>query len=44
MESDNDNVVLEPLALRFPVLEQFWWRRVIFDEFHELEAMGNTAV
>lgn len=30
-------------ALRFPLLEQFWWRRVVFDEFHELEAMGNTA-
>merc|ERR1719221_1509593 len=33
----------DPMSLRFPVLEQFWWRRVIFDEFHELEAMGNTA-
>lgn len=25
--------------LCFPVLEQFFWRRVIFDEFHELEAL-----
>ncbi|CAE8583771.1 unnamed protein product [Polarella glacialis] len=23
--------------LRFPVLEMFYWRRVVFDEFHELE-------
>jgi len=21
---------------KFPLLEQFWWRRVVFDEFHEL--------
>ena len=24
--------------LCFPVLEQVWWRRIVFDEFHELEA------
>lgn len=38
-----DDVLEDPFALRFPVLEQFWWRRIVFDEFHELEAMGNTA-
>mmetsp|Transcript_6007 Transcript_6007/g.10792 ORF Transcript_6007/g.10792 Transcript_6007/m.10792 type:complete len:1231 (-) Transcript_6007:113-3805(-) len=21
---------------QFPLLEQFWWRRIVFDEFHEL--------
>jgi len=25
--------------LRFPVLEQFFWRRIVLDEFHELEAL-----
>ncbi|CAK0829206.1 unnamed protein product, partial [Prorocentrum cordatum] len=25
--------------LAFPVLEQFYWRRMIMDEFHELEAL-----
>ncbi|CAE7582128.1 RAD5 [Symbiodinium sp. CCMP2456] len=29
--------------LCFPVLEQMWWRRIVFDEFHELEAIGDTA-
>eukprot|EP00439_Symbiodinium_sp_Y106_P051898 s5187_g6.t3 len=29
--------------LCFPVLEQVWWRRIVFDEFHELEAIGDTA-
>jgi hypothetical protein len=38
-----DDFVEQPARLRFPVLEQFWWRRIVFDEFHELEAMGNTA-
>mmetsp|Transcript_87401 Transcript_87401/g.280337 ORF Transcript_87401/g.280337 Transcript_87401/m.280337 type:complete len:1001 (-) Transcript_87401:1164-4166(-) len=33
----------DPESLRFPVLEQFWWRRIVFDEFHELEAMGQTV-
>ena len=28
----------DPNGLCFPVLEQVWWRRVVFDEFHELEA------
>jgi len=36
-------IVEDPCKLRFPVLEQFWWNRVVFDEFHELEAMGNSA-
>jgi len=25
--------------MTFPVLEQFFWRRIIMDEFHELEAL-----
>jgi len=25
--------------LQFPVLEQFYWRRIVWDEFHELEQM-----
>lgn len=29
--------------LAFPVLEQIWWKRVVLDEFHELEAIGDTA-
>ena len=29
--------------LAFPVLEQIWWKRVVLDEFHELEAMGWVA-
>ncbi|CAE7266617.1 mus-41 [Symbiodinium natans] len=33
----------DPNGLCFPVLEQVWWRRVVFDEFHELEAIGDTA-
>ncbi|CAK9057977.1 unnamed protein product [Durusdinium trenchii] len=33
----------DPSQLSFPVLEQLWWRRIVLDEFHELEAMGNTA-
>ncbi|CAE7211935.1 mus-41, partial [Symbiodinium pilosum] len=32
-----------PSLLRFPVLEQVWWKRIVFDEFHELEAIGDTA-
>ncbi|CAJ1351070.1 unnamed protein product [Effrenium voratum] len=28
--------------LHFPVLEQVWWRRVVLDEFHELEAKKDT--
>ena len=27
--------------LSFPVLEQIWWKRVVLDEFHELEAWGG---
>merc|ERR1719203_2042270 len=27
--------------LEFPVLEQFHWRRVVFDEFHELESFDS---
>eukprot|EP00397_Hematodinium_sp_SG-2012_P004112 GEMP01004123.1.p1 GENE.GEMP01004123.1~~GEMP01004123.1.p1 ORF type:complete len:1077 (+),score=243.78 GEMP01004123.1:175-3405(+) len=26
--------------MKYPVLEQFYWHRVVFDEFHEVEAMG----
>merc|ERR1719486_1612820 len=25
----------------FPVLEMFYWRRVVFDEFHELESFES---
>lgn len=39
--SDNE-VVTHTESLRFPVLEQFWWRRVVFDEFHELEASSSA--
>jgi SNF2 family DNA or RNA helicase len=28
--------------LEFPVLEMFYWRRVVFDEFHELESFEST--
>eukprot|EP00930_Biecheleria_cincta_P032620 TRINITY_DN22621_c0_g1_i1.p1 TRINITY_DN22621_c0_g1~~TRINITY_DN22621_c0_g1_i1.p1 ORF type:complete len:1349 (+),score=265.47 TRINITY_DN22621_c0_g1_i1:55-4101(+) len=28
-------------ALEFPVLEMFYWRRVVFDEFHELESFES---
>eukprot|EP00928_Gymnodinium_smaydae_P079803 TRINITY_DN6364_c0_g3_i1.p1 TRINITY_DN6364_c0_g3~~TRINITY_DN6364_c0_g3_i1.p1 ORF type:complete len:1313 (-),score=127.43 TRINITY_DN6364_c0_g3_i1:116-4054(-) len=38
-----DEVVEDVASLRFPVLEQIWWTRIVFDEFHELEAMGNTV-
>lgn len=34
---------LRPSELTFPVLEQIWWKRLVLDEFHELEAIGNTA-
>jgi len=27
--------------LKFPVLEMFYWRRVVFDEFHELESFES---
>lgn len=27
--------------LQFPVLEQFHWRRIVFDEFHELESFES---
>jgi len=27
--------------LEFPVLEMFYWRRVVFDEFHELESFES---
>ncbi|CAK0892737.1 unnamed protein product, partial [Prorocentrum cordatum] len=28
--------------LRFPLLEMFYWRRVVFDEFHELESFESA--
>ncbi|CAE7233347.1 mus-41 [Symbiodinium sp. CCMP2456] len=28
--------------LAFPVLEMFYWKRIIFDEFHELESFEST--
>ena len=28
--------------LGFPVLEQFYWQRVVFDEFHELESFESV--
>merc|ERR1712190_388270 len=28
-------------TLVFPVLEMFYWRRVVFDEFHELECFNS---
>ncbi|CAK0824894.1 unnamed protein product, partial [Prorocentrum cordatum] len=28
--------------LMFPLLEQFYWRRVVFDEFHELESFQSA--
>ena len=28
--------------LRFPVLEMFYWKRIVFDEFHELESFEST--
>lgn len=32
-------------TLVFPLLEMFWWRRVVFDEFHELESFqGDKQV
>ncbi|CAD7941861.1 unnamed protein product [Amoebophrya sp. A25] len=30
--------------LLFPLLEQFYFRRIVFDEFHELEAFGDKQV
>eukprot|EP00392_Amoebophrya_sp_AT5.2_P013519 g13643.t1 len=30
--------------LQFPLLEQFYFRRIVFDEFHELEAFGDKQV
>jgi len=27
--------------LKFPVLEMFYWKRVVFDEFHELESFDS---
>ncbi|CAE8736565.1 unnamed protein product [Polarella glacialis] len=29
--------------LEFPVLEMFYWRRIVFDEFHELESFDSLA-
>ncbi len=26
--------------MSFPVLEMFYWKRVVFDEFHELGSVG----
>eukprot|EP00435_Cladocopium_sp_Y103_P061078 s444_g22.t1 len=34
---------MDSSELAFPVLEQIWWKRVVLDEFHELEAIGDTA-
>jgi len=31
-----------PLELKFPLLEMFYWRRIVFDEFHELESIEST--
>eukprot|EP00434_Breviolum_minutum_P001498 symbB.v1.2.001321.t1/scaffold57.1/size370615/30 len=28
--------------LEFPVLEMFYWKRIVFDEFHELESFEST--
>jgi len=28
--------------LEFPVLEMFYWRRIVFDEFHELESFESA--
>ena len=30
--------------MSFPVLEQFWWKRIVLDEFHELEAVYLTKM
>mmetsp|Transcript_6976 Transcript_6976/g.15268 ORF Transcript_6976/g.15268 Transcript_6976/m.15268 type:complete len:1272 (+) Transcript_6976:48-3863(+) len=30
-----------PNELMFPLLEMFYWRRIVFDEFHELEGMES---
>ncbi|CAE7453839.1 Ttf2 [Symbiodinium natans] len=30
------------VAHKFPVLEMFYWKRIIFDEFHELESFEST--
>lgn len=37
-----DSFVQSWQDLEFPVLEQFYWRRVVFDEFHELESFDST--
>lgn len=31
-----------PFDYKFPVLEDFFWNRICYDEFHELEAMGDS--
>eukprot|EP00928_Gymnodinium_smaydae_P020505 TRINITY_DN17922_c0_g1_i1.p1 TRINITY_DN17922_c0_g1~~TRINITY_DN17922_c0_g1_i1.p1 ORF type:complete len:1327 (-),score=191.01 TRINITY_DN17922_c0_g1_i1:399-4379(-) len=36
-----DHFVSDWRELTFPVLELFYWRRVVFDEFHELESFEN---
>ena len=33
-----------PEEMRFPPLELFRWRRVVFDEFHELECIESDQV
>jgi hypothetical protein len=30
--------------LRFPIAEQFFFKRVVFDEFHESESFGSKEV
>lgn len=37
-----DTYVSSWKELQFPVLEQFHWKRVVFDEFHELESFENV--
>jgi len=36
-----DNYVSSWQDLEFPILEQFFWRRIVFDEFHELESFDS---
>mmetsp|Transcript_1388 Transcript_1388/g.3013 ORF Transcript_1388/g.3013 Transcript_1388/m.3013 type:complete len:1237 (-) Transcript_1388:388-4098(-) len=31
-----------PGDLKFPVLEMFYWKRIVFDEFHELESIQSS--
>merc|ERR1719476_916567 len=38
---DQVHLVRNWQQLEFPVLEQFYWRRIVFDEFHELESFDS---